>query len=363
MMHMNPEHARGAKQAATDLRMLHIVPEDGIGGVEIAACLAAERLGGRLRVHFLKPRAPDAQAGHISCGRSANALALGNAKAAIESARAFDPDVIVFSLWKSVIAFVMMRLVLRKPKFVFFIHSDRSSHIVDRLATAIMARWSDAVWADSDSALRGRLGRHRDRYRTRIISFILYRPAGEGRDAPGPVFAYWGRLNRIKGIDKAIDLFRRITAAAPAARFIIIGPDSGIRGELEAQVQRLGLDGRVEFAGAMTMPDIQAETAHASFYVQLSSQEGVAMSVIEAMQSGLVPVVTPVGAIADYCRDGENAVIYTDAETTSTRILDLLGDEDAFRRMSRAAASQWARSPLYHDDLVDAAQSVMRAAA
>ena len=46
-----------------------------------------------------------------------------------------------------------------------------------------------------------------------------------------------------------------------------------------------------------------------SFFLQLSFYEGFAMSVIEAMQLGLVPVVTNVGEISNYCIDNFNGVI------------------------------------------------------
>ncbi len=36
----------------------------------------------------------------------------------------------------------------------------------------------------------------------------------------------------------------------------------------------------------------------------------MAISVIEAMQAGLVPIVTPVGEITGYCSDGVNSVFF-----------------------------------------------------
>jgi len=347
------------------MRMLHVIPEDGIGGVEIAACRAAERLDGALRVQFLKPHGTPGEnapsEARIAYGTAANALDIRNAFCAVRTARAFDPGVIVFSLWKTIVAFLVMRLLLRDRKFVLFVHSDRSSHVFDRLATSLMARWSHAVWADSASALEGRLGERRHRLRTRIISFILHKSVAIVRDGPKPLFAYWGRLNRIKGIDQAIALFYRIAVRRPDARFLIIGPDSGALEGLKQQVHGLGLDGRVTFAGAMTMPEISEATADASFFIQLSKQEGMAMSVIEAMQLGLVPVVTPVGAIKDYCRDEENAVVFSGIEDAADRIEVLLGDADLYRATSRSAMAQWTDAPLYQDDFIMAARDVIDA--
>ena len=118
------------------------------------------------------------------------------------------------------------------------------------------------------------------------------------------------------------------------------------------------LGNKVVFAGPMTMPEISAATAEASFFLQLSKQEGMAMSVVEAMQLGLVPVVTPVGAIKEYCRDEENALLFSGIEDTQSRIERVLADARQFQRMSRLATAQWADAPLYQDDLLIAARDV-----
>ena len=362
---MTETKARNAKQPCEPLRLLHVVPAIGIGGVEIAAHCAAERLGGNLQVQSLSPSpvSPDEASPEpwMSYGRAGNPLDIRNAFSAVRTAREFNPDVIIFSLWKTILAFLLMRLLLRDRKFVLFVHSDRSAHMVERLATSVMARLSHAVWADSASTLEGRLGQRRQQMRTRVISFILYKPPAVVREKPKPVFAYWGRLNKVKRVKDAIDLFHRIASKRPDSRFIIIGPDSGTRQELEDQVHALGLDGRVEFAGSMRMPEIAAATTHASFFVQLSKQEGVAMSVIEAMQLGLVPVVTPVGEIRDYCKDGVNSIIFSEMESAAESIDALLDDADRFRRISSSAISQWKDAPLYDADLITAARELCAA--
>ena len=48
------------------------------------------------------------------------------------------------------------------------------------------------------------------------------------------------------------------------------------------------------------MGDGIKKLANASFYLQTSKFEGFAMSVVESMMMGLVPVVTPVGEIGRY---------------------------------------------------------------
>ena len=48
------------------------------------------------------------------------------------------------------------------------------------------------------------------------------------------------------------------------------------------------------------------------------------MSVVEAMQIGLVPIVTPVGEIARYCVDGKNAVWVQEDATAVDAVMRLI---------------------------------------
>ena len=52
----------------------------------------------------------------------------------------------------------------------------------------------------------------------------------------------------------------------------------------------------------MKFSEIKKYANKASFFVQLSSYEGMSMSVSESMQLGLIPIVTNVGEIKIYCK-------------------------------------------------------------
>ena len=59
----------------------------------------------------------------------------------------------------------------------------------------------------------------------------------------------------------------------------------------------------VKFLGPKDLDSIIELTEETSFYLQTSKLEGMAMSVIESMQVGLIPLVTNVGEIQYYCFD------------------------------------------------------------
>jgi glycosyltransferase involved in cell wall biosynthesis len=119
--------------------------------------------------------------------------------------------------------------------------------------------------------------------------------------------------------------------------------------QLEARSAELGLASAVRFVGALPFSDILEEARTHAFYLQTSTHEGMAMSVVEAMQLGLVPVVTPVGEIACYCRNDVNAVLIEDDEMAATTILQLLDDPNRYAQLRSTAIETWREKPLYRD--------------
>ena len=84
------------------------------------------------------------------------------------------------------------------------------------------------------------------------------------------------------------------------------------------------------------------------------------MAVVEAMQLGLVPVVTPVGEMGRYCRDGENAIVVDVArlDAAAEQIAALLDEPARYSSMSKAARAIWSDCRLYADDVCAAAQEL-----
>ena len=83
------------------------------------------------------------------------------------------------------------------------------------------------------------------------------------------------------------------------------------------------------------------------------------MAVVEAMQLGLVPVVTPVGEIAKYCRPGVNALVVEDDKETVDALAALLDDPSGWRRLRQGALQTWRDRPLYRDAMADACRRLL----
>ena len=342
-------------------KVIHLIPYDGIGGVEAAARTMADidepDLTFQLRYIF-----PEVSS---RAGRGATfnmARIIGAATALL----AEKPDVLIVSLWRSALVGILVKLLRPRTTLVLFVHNSLDAHAADRLATRTALRLCDAVWTDSDASVAQRFPRRPTKPIT-TISYLSQRlePLPGPQDGPpAPVFAFWGRLSPQKNIGRAIALFARIHAARPDARFHIIGPDGGEAAQLRAQVQTLGLDAAITFEDGMPFEDVRRRLAEtgARFCLQTSRYEGMAMSVTEAMQLGLVPVVTPVGEIARYCRDGDNAVLVSNPEgdtAAADAVLALCGEATTYGALRNSALQIWRDATVYRDSVLVAARAAL----
>jgi glycosyltransferase involved in cell wall biosynthesis len=175
-----------------------------------------------------------------------------------------------------------------------------------------------------------------------------------------PSFIFWGRISQEKGLDRAIRLFAKVHKRYPIARFWVVGPDAGAQHAAQALCVSLGLKNAVIFMGNATLDEIVGYALPASFYLQTSHFEGMAMSVVEAMQLGLVPVVTPVGEIAHYCQDGQNAVIIGADQQAVEDVISLLVAGERYQAMRANAIATWAHQPLYRDSVLSACENALR---
>jgi glycosyltransferase involved in cell wall biosynthesis len=341
-------------------RIVHLIPYHDIGGVEIAArSLSTGRHGD---LHFerqylvRKPGVAFERGEH-----QGPPISLNNPRAylyALWRLHRDPPDLLVASLWRSALILICLKFLRPRTKMVIFLHLANDVHFVDKLANRIAMSLSHAIWADSGVTIERRVPSYL-RGKGRVVSFLLNRRFLPQQRDPMPEFIFWGRLNSQKGLDRALGLVAAVVGHRRDARFTIIGPDGGNENQLRAQVKELGLSENVVFKGPMGHEDIASASSRASFYLQTSLVEGMAMSVVEAMQGGLVPVVTPVGEIARYCRDHESAIFVHEDDAAVEAILALLSDPEQYRRMSCAAAKYWQDKPLYKDDFLDAAKELI----
>jgi glycosyltransferase involved in cell wall biosynthesis len=167
------------------------------------------------------------------------------------------------------------------------------------------------------------------------VDIARFRPAAPSDLLqPGPRILSVGRLAAKKGLHHLIDALAQVAPALPEARLTIVG-DGPIRAELEAQVTRLGLTGRVRFLGMIPNEDLPAHFNEADLFVvpsiidQTGDREGLPVSILEAAASGVPVVATDVGGISDFVEDGVTGVLVApgDATALAQAILRMAGDQ------------------------------------
>lgn len=336
-------------------KVVHLIPYDGIGGVERAARSVDRSVSSDIdfRVETILP----------GDGGTNRWLAWNPLYFLLTAARLWHlrPDVLIVSLWRAYALGILHKLLRPGVRLIVFLHFPDDVHGLDRFFSRLAARMAIGVWADSNETLARRLP-GLPRGKGRVISFVTERVAPSvGRVPSGvrPVFIFWGRIHPQKGLLRALHIFAGVHAHSPEARFVVIGPDGGDLPAVRLRADALVLTDAVDFRGGTDFTGIQNAAAQAAFYLQTSELEGMAMSVVEAMQLGLVPVVTPVGEIGRYCRHGQNAVLVTEDGATVAEVLDLLDDDARFQTIRANAMATWLETPLYKDDVLQACRDLL----
>lgn len=341
------------------VRVLHVLPEYGTGGAEVAALSAAHARHGQVTVLFLSAPARTEPGARVELCEGCHPLGFRAVWLTTRVVRRDRPSVVIVSLWKSLLTLLALRAMPGRPLLVHLLHADRPKHRLDQAAHSIMLRTCDAVWADSGTTLDARYPARSRTKATRVISFLVRRIVAPPRAGPAARFIFWGRLAPQKQIEQSIELFARLVPRNPSAVFTVIGRDDGSRTGAEERARTLGVNRNIRFLGELPFEEISRLAADASFYLQTSTFEGMAMSVVEAMQLGLVPVVTPVGEIPRYCKHLENALVFRGLEQTARDVQTLLADPSAYTRLSTAAVETWRDVRLYKDDIVAAASELL----
>lgn len=111
-----------------------------------------------------------------------------------------------------------------------------------------------------------------------------------GFEAEAPIIGTVGRLEPVKAYDV---LIRAIAQTGEARPELLIVGDGSERRSLEVLADRFGVSRRVHFLG--WRDDIQELLGIFTVFAMSSRSEGTSISLLEAMSSGVCPVVTDVG--------------------------------------------------------------------
>ena len=160
-------------------------------------------------------------------------------------------------------------------------------------------------------------------------------PARRGVDGAGARLLCVARLAPAKNHALLLRTVARLRESGRDVSLTLVG-DGPLRGALEERARELGISQRVRFAGRRT--DTPAFYRDCDLFVLLSDYEGMPMSIIEAMASGLPVVATRAGGVAELVDDGVNgALVEADAAAAAEAIAAICDDPALYARLSDGA--------------------------
>ena len=157
-------------------------------------------------------------------------------------------------------------------------------------------------------------------------------------EEPRPKVAlFLGDLLERKGAHDLVRAWPEVVRRFPGARLVLCG--TGDSAGLRALAQELGVADDVELPGWVELAEKRRRLAEATLFVLPSLIEGVPISLLEAMASGLPSVVTPVGGILDAVTDEAEALIVpvNDPPAVARAIIRLFGSPELARKLGEAA--------------------------
>jgi glycosyltransferase involved in cell wall biosynthesis len=301
----------------------------------------------------------------VQCAISAHVL-----PAAIRLVRRFRPDLIHAHnlFFRTTEAAALLRTVFRVP-LVTTLHLGKLEHggwplrALTRAYEATLGWFivqrSDHIIAVSQAVAEHarRLGRGGNSV-TMIPNGVdtdLFCPDGH-RQGMGQTVLFVGRLVPNKGPRTLLQAVPEVLERHPSAQFLLVG-DGPLRASLQKQSRQLGVEAAVHFLGIRH--DVPQLMRQAALFVRPSSLEGMPLTVLEAMASGLPVVATPVGGTPELVRDEVNGYLFPvgDSKALAEAINRSLDNPAKAQEMGRQGRS-WVEDRYTWDQVVEQTERV-----
>ncbi|MFW5853589.1 MAG: glycosyltransferase family 4 protein [Patescibacteria group bacterium] len=140
-----------------------------------------------------------------------------------------------------------------------------------------------------------------------------------------------GRLVPWKGFDELIIMMKEL----PDWSLVIVGngPDEK---KLKNLANQIGVINRIEFTGAVDKLKLKQLMVDSSIFILNTYFESFSFQTVEAMASGLIPIVTNIGSLPEIVEDGKNGFLFNPGDTGSVinKLIFLSKDKNLVNKMS-----------------------------
>lgn len=168
----------------------------------------------------------------------------------------------------------------------------------------------------------------------------------ESYETDSPRLIHIGRFNEQKNHEGLLKAFAIIQKQIPDCTLDLIG-DGELRQAVEAQARELGLSGSVRFLGSQS--NVYPYLKDADVFLLPSKYEGMPMTIIEAMGTGLPIVATAVGGVPDMLKQEESGLLTDcDPDAVAEAVIRLLWDAQLRERLGRNAGQESVKFSAEH---------------
>jgi glycosyltransferase involved in cell wall biosynthesis len=202
------------------------------------------------------------------------------------------------------------------------------TRVVKRMTSAMLDAHV-AVGDASARALEAAIGRPRGSVRT-IHNAVADVASGCRRVAGSPCVVTLARLDPVKGLDVLVDALPRL----PGVEAVVAGEGPERDALVERAAQR-GVSDRVHLLG--WDPAARELLGGGDLFVLPSREEGLPLSIAEAMLAGRAVVASDVGSVREIVEDGVTGLLVPpdDAAALARAVAELLADDARRAEMGR----------------------------
>jgi glycosyltransferase involved in cell wall biosynthesis len=170
----------------------------------------------------------------------------------------------------------------------------------------------------------------------------VFRPRPDVRRVPGRIMTTASADVPMKGLAPLLEALAKVRTERHDAHLVVIGKPKG-KSTIPALIDRLGLDGAVEFVHGVTTDRIVELYAEAELAAVPSLYEGFSLPAVEAMACGVPIVATTGGALPEVIgRDGETGLLVPpgDASALAVALVRALDDPELRARVGAAGRAR-----------------------
>ena len=290
-------------------------------------------------------------------------------KAAIMLAKA-NTKVIASSTWRASIVVGILNLFGCRPFHVAFTHRSSKAHYIDSCLREWQVTTADLNIADSAAAAEWI--NIRCKSKPTITIPPIFQVQNETRSPKkGMKICFIGRLAPVKNLETIFKIIGKLVEQNVSVSFHVYGPDEGCLKQVDDWIKIYNKDPQIrtvdlDYRGAIQPNNVHKTAKEYHFIISCSHTEGFAMSIAEAMQVGVVPIVGLIGGPKTYCNPDNSIMLkdYSDDTINETveKVLCLWRDPIKYQLMSvnaeKAFGSEYTFTNLYSKIIKDVFKSV-----